>query len=75
MTAQLMPRKNRTFRLDERLLDGLSALAKKKNMSANKYLENWLLATCVKEGVLPPDTEPLGEQRGGDRTQTKQEEK
>ena len=68
MTAAAMPRKNRTFRIDERLIDGLAKVARLKNMSANKYIEDLLLEICKEEGVLPPDTLPLGEMRGGDRT-------
>lgn len=63
-----MPRKNRTFRLDERLINGLARAARLKNMSANKYIEDLLLKVCKEEGVLPADALPLGETRGGDRT-------
>ena len=68
MTAAVMPRKNRTFRIDERLIDGLAKVARLKNMSANKYMEDLLLKVCKEEGVLPADALPLGETRGGDRT-------
>ena len=64
----IMPRKNRTFRIDERLIDGLAQVARLNNMSANKYIENLLLKVCKEEGVLPADALPLGETRGGDRT-------
>ncbi len=68
MSAVAMPRKNRTFRIDERLIDGLAQVARLKNMSANKYMEDLLLQICKDEGVLPADALPLGETRGGDRT-------
>ncbi len=68
MSAVAMPRKNRTFRIDERLIDGLAKVARLKNMSANKYMEDLLLQICKDEGVLPVDALPLGETRGGDRT-------
>jgi hypothetical protein len=69
MDAASMPRKNRTFRLDERLIDGLAEVARNQNTSANKIIENWLLKLCKDEGILPPDAKPLGETRGGDRVQ------
>ena len=68
MTSATMPRKNRTFRIDERLIDGLAQVARLKNMSANKYMEDLLLKVCKEEGVMPADALPLGETRGGDRT-------
>lgn len=68
MTTATMPRKNRTFRIDERLIDGLAQVARLKNMSANKYMEDLLLKVCKEEGVMPVDALPLGETRGGDRT-------
>ena len=70
MTSATMPRKNRTFRIDERLIDGLAQVARLKNMSANKYMEDLLLKVCKEEGVMPADALPLGETRGGDRTST-----
>lgn len=75
MTAATMPRKNRTFRIDERLIDGLAQIARLKNMSANKYMEDLLLTLCKEEGVLPADALPLGETRGGDRTATDEDSK
>lgn len=38
------------------------------NNSANNWLENLLISTLKKDGVLGDDFEPLGETRGGDRT-------
>lgn len=72
MSIATMPRKNRTFRIDERLIDGLARVARLKNMSANKYMEDLLLKVCKEEGVLPIDALPLGETRGGDRTTTEE---
>lgn len=74
MQVATMPRKNRTFRIDERLIDGLAKVARLKNMSANKYMEDLLLQICKDEGVLPADALPLGETRGGDRTATDSDE-
>jgi predicted transcriptional regulator len=58
-------RKTRTFRLDEIVVDGLSELAKKKNSSANRLLENTLFELLRREGIISEDVEPLGETRGG----------
>ncbi len=63
-----MPRSNRAFRIDDRLLEALDRLAKKGNISANKYLENLLLSHTKQVGEIPMDTEPLGDPRGGKRS-------
>ncbi len=60
-------RKTRSFRIDERIIDGLNELAKKKNSSANRLLENTLLDLLIKEGVLNDSFEPLGETRGREK--------
>ena len=60
-------RKTRTFRLDEIVIDGLNELAKRKNSSANRLLENTLFDLLIKEGVLPSTVEPLGETRGREK--------
>jgi hypothetical protein len=59
-----MPRKTKTFKLDERVLSALEDLARRQNASANRYLENLLFAIGKKEGVIPIDEMPLGETRG-----------
>jgi len=58
-------RKTRTFRLDEIVIDGLNELAKRKNSSANRLLENTLFELLKSEGIIASDAEPLGETRGG----------
>ena len=40
--AQLMPRKRRSYKIDERVIEAIARAAQKSNMSANKYLENLL---------------------------------
>jgi hypothetical protein len=66
--CDVMPRSNRAFRLDDRLLEALDRLAKKGNISANKYLENLLLSHTKQVGEIPMDAEPLGDPRGGKRS-------
>lgn len=64
-------RKTRTFRLDEIVIDGLNELARRKNSSANRLLENALFEILTNEGIISCDVEPLGETRGGDQKSTK----
>ena len=61
-----MPRKRRSYNIDERIINVLSELAKRDNMSANRYLENLLFTHAQQRGALPMDAQPLGETRGGD---------
>ncbi len=67
-------RKTRTFRLDEIVIDGLNELAKRKNSSANRLLENTLFELLKSEGIIASDTKPLGETRGGDQKSGKSKE-
>ncbi len=62
-----MPRKSKTFKLDERVLEALERMARRKNASANRYLENLLFSLAKQEGEIPIDELPLGETRGGER--------
>jgi hypothetical protein len=67
MTAQTMPRRAATYRLDDRILDAMERLARKNNTSVNKYLENLLFAHAKQIGEIPMNAEPLGETRGGQK--------
>ena len=60
-----MPRKRRTFKLDDRVLDALAVAAQRDNSSANNWLESLLINVLREKGVLPSGFEPLGETRGG----------
>lgn len=57
-------RKPVAYRIDELMLQALESLAKESNMSSNRYLETLIYETAIKKGILPPDTEMLGETRG-----------
>ena len=70
-----MPRKRRSFMLDERVIDVLARAAQRKNVSANRYLENLLFLHGKQIGELADDAQPLGELRGGSRTATDEETK
>jgi hypothetical protein len=63
----MVERKNKSFKLDERVLKALEALAQQRNASVNQYLENLLFSHAKKEGEIPSDAMPLGERRGGKR--------
>ena len=63
-----MARQQKTFRLDERVLDALKVQSQKSETSVNNWVESLLIETLKRTGALPPDFEPLGETRGGDRT-------
>lgn len=77
MTCTLlpMPRKRRSYNIDERLISALAELAARDNMSANRYLENLLFSHGRDRGVIPMDAKPLGETRGGDFTSGKKSNK
>ena len=62
-----MARKQRTFKIDERILEALDRVAQKKNASVNRYVENLLFSLMKQEGEIPLDELPLGESRGGRR--------
>ncbi len=68
MTSAQMPRKRRTYTIDERLINALANMAAAKNASANRFLENILWEKATSEGFLSSSEKPLGETRGGDRT-------
>lgn len=64
MTAQTMPRKNATYRLDDRIIDLISEKAQDSNTSANRWLEDKLIELFKLSDDLPKDFRPLGETRG-----------
>lgn len=68
-----MPRRRRTFKFDERLLDALKVVAQKDNSSANNWLETLLMKELQARGALPEDFEPLVETRGGLRASEEEE--
>ena len=60
-----MARKRRTFKIDDRILDGVKVAARKTNSSENNWVETLLMETLIASGILPKDFEPLKENRGG----------
>ena len=70
-TSTLMPRKRKSYNLDERTIEALAVMARSDNLSANRFLENLLFNAAQQRGVLPMSAKPLGETRGGDFTSGK----
>ena len=67
MNTCQMPRKNATYRLDQRLVEEIQSLAKEQNTSSNRWLENALITMFRTSGRISSDFQPLGETRGGKR--------
>ena len=68
-TCEYMPerereRKNKSFRLDEIILNALSNVARRQNTSLSRLVETILMDYCIERDLIPKDTEPLGETRG-----------
>lgn len=68
MTVANMTRKNRTFRLDEGIIELVARLAAEDGRSANQWLERHLYHLGQKLEKLPKNYVLPGETRGGDRT-------
>ena len=63
-----MPRKQRMFRLDERILASLEDVATNAGFSsANQFVEATLFNFMKMAGAIPSDAPPLSETRGGKR--------
>lgn len=76
MLELLMERKRKavSYRIDSLVIDALKKIAKEDNNSVNKWLETHLLNFLKDKGYLDPNTEPLGETRGGDMKTGKDED-
>jgi hypothetical protein len=62
-----MPRKAVSYRIDERILSALEAVAKDGNISVNRYLENLMLSHLKGIGKIDMGLQPLGETRGSEK--------
>jgi hypothetical protein len=62
-----MPRKPKTYKLDERLIAALEALAESAEESVGGYVERILWRYCQGVGALDPKAEPSQDKRGGKR--------
>ncbi|MBD1847625.1 hypothetical protein H6F89_30355 [Cyanobacteria bacterium FACHB-63] len=61
------PRKAKTFKLDEDLVNALEQLADNAHESMGAYVERVLWRYCQGVGAIPPDKEPPKDPRGGKR--------
>ena len=73
MTVANMTRKNRTFRLDEGIIELVARLAAEDGRSANQWLERHLYHLGQKLEKLPENYALPGETRGGDCTTSETE--
>lgn len=69
-TFELRPRKLKTFRLDERLINALNGVATKTDTSIGAYVEAVLWRHCQGLGSIPIAVEPIHDQRGGKRSKS-----
>jgi hypothetical protein len=67
LTYLMRERKPVAYRIDSTILEVLQKLAKENNTSVNRFLESHFLKLAIERGMLPEDTELLGETRGGRR--------
>ncbi len=67
MTLEMAPRKPKTFKLDERLLEALRKVSEINGESVGSYVEMVLWKHCQGVGQLPITEEPIHDQRGGKR--------
>lgn len=67
MTAFQMPRKDKGFRLDTRLIEALTKVRDITGKTSNAYVEELLMMNLKSLGIIPTDFEPLPEARGGKR--------
>jgi hypothetical protein len=63
-----MPRSDKEFRLDDRILEALKRVKEKTGMSVNSYVENLLFHHLKGAGEIPMTEQPLPEARGGKRS-------
>lgn len=68
MTAVEMPRKDKGFRLDTRIIEALSQVKGLTDKTANAYVEEILWLNLKSLGLIPKDAESLPEARGGKRS-------
>ena len=58
-------RKNKSFKMDEKLIAFLDTLAKESGTSSNNYLETLVFRHCQGKGLIPfTEQPPLGGQGG-----------
>jgi hypothetical protein len=63
-----MPRKPKTFKLDERLITAIDTLAETAGESVGGYVERILWRYCQGMGAIDPKADPSADKRGGKRS-------
>jgi hypothetical protein len=71
---EMRKRKNATYRLDSLIIEKISEHAKKNDISANSWLEDYLFNSLKTMGIIDSNEQPLGETRGGDRKSNKSDD-
>ena len=66
MNSLEMPRRQKMFRLDDRIIEALDNIAGEGKVNA--FVEGLLFDFLKRAGQIPPDAAPLPETRGGKRT-------
>lgn len=67
LLEHMRKRKNATYRLDELIIEKIAEHAKNNDLSANKWLEDYLFNSLKSMGIIGANELPIGETRGGDR--------
>lgn len=67
MNVADMPRKPKTYKLDERLIAALDNVAARSGESVGSFVEKVLWRYCQGVGVIDPHAEPSKDKRGGKR--------
>jgi hypothetical protein len=68
---EMRKRKNATYRLDELIIEKIAEHAKNNDLSANKWLEDYLFTSLKSMGIIDKSEIPIGETRGGDHKSQK----
>ena len=71
---EMRKRKNATYRLDSLIIEKIAEHARKHEISANSWLENYLFNSLKAMEIIENGEKPLGETRGGDRKNKNTEE-
>lgn len=65
-------RRTTSITIDERILDKIKLIAKDREITVSRYIEEYFFNEFKRTGVIAPDMKPIGETRGGDRTKPNQ---
>lgn len=68
----MQERKRRTtsITIDSLVLDKINLIAKDRDITVSRYIEEHFFCELQRIGLIPPEIEALKETRGGDRTKS-----